>query len=50
MKTFFFNWTKVMSIFCVVALIQSCSSSSNDAAGTGDTDFQITDAPSDDAK
>ena len=49
MKTIFFNWTKVLSLIVAAGLFQECSSSSNDAVGTGETEFQVTDAPSDDA-
>ncbi len=48
MKTLNVSWTKTILFACAVGMFPSCSKSS-EPMGKGEAEFQITDAPSDDA-
>jgi hypothetical protein len=48
MKTVIVNWVKAVAFGCAVILFTSCEDS-NEPAGKGNVQFEITDAPSDDA-
>ncbi len=49
MKSLFSTRMKPLLFACVILFSQACSKSSDNVIGSGDVDFQMTDAPSDDA-
>lgn len=48
MKTYEVNWKSVL-VFCVASFLTAACDSKDEPMGQGDVEFQITDAPSDDA-
>jgi len=49
MKKKSLSWKKAMFFGCAVALFTACSENSNEPMGQGEVQFEITDAPIDDA-
>lgn len=49
MKTIMKSWIRALMLLCTVCMVAACENS-NETIGTGEVEFEITDAPSDDAQ